>query len=163
MLAPITSIKHYVQDSVTTIGTGGVLNTTIAEAVIAPAASATSDVAEGSVIKAIYIESWLHSQATAGGGTQQNFCIMKIPAEATVPTAANLLNLQSYTNKKNIMFSSQGVMGDLTTQAIPVHRGWLKVPKGKQRMGLGDKWVTSFTATGSGINVCQLFTYKEYK
>ncbi len=72
-------------------------------------------------------------------------------------------NLMVYPNKKNILFYSQGVIGDLTTQSIPVVRNWFLIPKGKQRMGLGDKIVETLTATAAVIQNCGFSTYKEYK
>jgi len=77
-------------------------------------------------------------------------------------TFAEAINPMIYPNKKNIFFASQGVIGDLTTQAIPVHRGWVKIPKGKQRFGLGDRFAMTVAATGAEIEFCGMSTYKEY-
>ncbi len=164
IVAPINTIKHYVQDTNTTISSGAVLNTVIVDAVSQAAAGGlTSDVLEGSIIKAVYVESWLHSQQSAGASVQQNYIIEKVPTGAAGATAAQLLNLGAYDNKKNVLFSSQGNMGDLNQLSIPVFKGWILIPKGKQRFGLGDRLMTSFTPTGAGISMCQGFVYKEWK
>ncbi len=163
MLAPLVTIKHIVQNTNATVASGAVLYLELVQAVAQTAVTNQADVVEGSLVKAIYIEQWLHSIQAAGASTQQNFIIEKVPAGATPATASNLLNMMAYLNKKNVFFSSQGNMGDLNQMSIPIHRGWLSIPKGKQRFGLGDRLMVSFTATGSSISICGMSIFKEWK
>ncbi len=121
------------------------------------------DVTEGSIVKAIYLEMWVKSGATAGNDTKFQFVFEKVPSGATPITFAQMNNLGAYPNKKNVFYVSQGVLGDLTTQAIPVVRNWFKIPKGKQRMGVGDLMIMSVSATGFDIDSCGFSTFKEYK
>ncbi len=162
MVAPINSVKHYVQTENQTVATGARLNVVLADGAIAPAASTTADVKEGSLVKAVFIEQWVKSNATAGTDTKFQFALEKVPTGAGGLTFAEMNNLQAYDNKKNILYYSQGVIGDLTTQAIPIVRQWFLIPKGKQRFGLGDRLIFSISSTGDEINTCGFATYKEY-
>ncbi len=162
MLAPINSVKHYVQKENATVASGAREGVVLIDATAAPATSATSDVKEGSIVKAAFIELWVKSNASAGTDTKFQFQLEKVPAGQVGISFTQMNNLSAYDNKKNTLFYSQGVLGDLTTQAIPVVRQWFKIPKGKQRFGLGDRLIMNITATGAEINTCGFSTYKEY-
>ncbi len=162
MLAPIHSVKHYVQSENQEVATAVRVNVVVVDATAAPATSTTADVQEGSLVKAVFIEHWVHSRATAGNETKFQFVLEKVPTGASGITFAEMNNLAAYDNKKNILFFSQGVLGDLTTQSIPVVRQWFKIPKGKHRFGLGDRLIISIGTTGASIDTCGFSTYKEY-
>jgi len=163
MRAPIHSNKHYVQRSNVSIATGTVLSNNIVNAIAEGSARGSTDqVTEGSIVKACYVELWCKSDADAGTSTQQNTVLEKVPAGQVPINATQILNMGSYPNKKNILYSSQGNLGDLTTQAMPLMRQWYKIPKGKQRFGLGDKLVLTFGSVGFACDFCALFIYKEY-
>ncbi len=163
MQAPINSVKHIVQRANVSIASGAVLNVVVVDALTKGATrSNVFDVDEGAIIKAVYVEAWIKSNAGAGTSAQQNLYFEKVPANANTMTHTESQNIQSYENKKNILYSSQGNLGDLTTQAVPVLRQWVAIPKGKQRMGFADRLVLTVASTGSTINLCGLFIYKEY-
>jgi len=163
MLAPINTIKHYVAQSNTNIATGAVQHLTLVNALAKGAArTAASSVEEGAIIKAIHIEFWICG-VLDGATSQFVFVVYKLPAGQSSPTATDMANLGSWDNKKNILFSSQGVFPEgESSQSIPVMREWQKVPKGKQRFGLGDRFSVSFFSVGT-LQVCGLATYKEYE
>ncbi len=121
------------------------------------------DVVEGAIVKAVFLEQWVKSFAAAGEDTKFQLLLEKVPAGATPVTFAQMNTLMSYPNKKNCLFYSQGIIGDLTTQSVPVVRQWFKIPKGKQRFGVGDKLVVTISATAAVIQNCGFSTYKEYK
>ncbi len=127
-----------------------------------PATANASDVKEGAVIKAVFIEQWIKSSATAGNDTQFMLLIEKVPANQVAIGAAGMLNVGAYLNKKNVLYFTQGVIGDLTTQALPVHRGWVKIPKSKQRFGLSDRLVVTVGTVGTAIQSCGFSTFKEF-
>ncbi len=80
-------------------------------------------------------------------------------------TTAQMAALHDYDNKKNILFTSQALSPIDESMMIPVMRGWYKIPKGKQRMGLGDQLKISIrnnNATAIDVNFCGLVIYKEY-
>ncbi len=159
MLAPINSIKHYVQVPIVTVTNGTTSARAIANAVVAPAVGTTDEVNIGSVIKAIYVEIWVDgdiSEATVVA------TIVKRVAGSVAPTFTNMNNLMAYENKANVLQVHQGLTpaGD---NIIPVFREWIKIPKGKQRMAVGDKLTLSIAATGTEVHYCGFFTYKEYQ
>ncbi len=162
MQAPIVSIKHYVARTNFKILTGAVNTTSIVSVVAKGAARALpSDVEEGAVVKAVHLEFWFQGADT--GSTQFTMVVYKLPAGSAAPTSTNMLNLGSYLNKKNILYSTQGVLPDVTASTtIPVLREWLKIPKGKQRFGLGDALKVTFHSVGE-YQICGLATYKEYE
>ncbi len=163
MVAPIVSIKHYVtiENSVTADGVNRSIE--VVQAVTQPGVTNTGDVVEGSIIKAIYLELWYKGNASAGTESKFQFAFEKVPAGQSPLTFVQMNNLMTYPNKKNVLFVSQGVVGDLTTQSIPVVRNWIKIPKGKQRMGLDDKFQIAITTTGATSNTCGVAVFKEYK
>ncbi len=164
MVAPINSIKHYVHRVNTSVASGAILNDTVVDAVVAPATTNAFDVVQGSQIKAVYIEMWVLGNGATGTTCQFNLAIIKLPSNLTEPTFSNLVNLGGWTNKKNVLYTTQGVMGSNAdgTAAIPAYRAWIKIPKGKQRMGLGDRIIVAIGATGQALQACGIYTYKEY-
>jgi len=164
MLAPINTIKHYVHRTNVVVATGARNIHVVADSVVAPATANAFDVKEGSIIKAIHFEYWVIGSGASGNNTQFIFVIEKVPVNTPSISAAEMLNLGAYINKKNILFTSHGVMGmDVDGQGgIPLIRSWLMIPKGKQRMGLSDRIVVSTAAVGVDLNVCGLVVYKEY-
>ncbi len=161
--APINSVKHIVQRPNVAIASGAILVVNVVDAITKGGTRTnTFDVDEGALVKAVYVEAWVKSDVAAGTSIQQNTYFEKIASNAAGMTFAQSANVQAYENKKNILFSSQGVLGDLTTQAVPIICQWIAIPKGKQRMGFGDRLTLSVAATGASIDLCGLFIYKEY-
>lgn len=162
MRPPIHSNKHYVQYTNATIAAGAVSTIELVKGVPQNAVVNTQDVVEGSVVKAVYVEYWVITTGTAGAESQITMCIYKNVAGAAPMTLTNLANLQSYPNKKNVLYTTQGVFGDERTNSVPLFRGWLKIPKGKQRFGLEDELVISAVSIEQGMQRCGFSTYKEY-
>ncbi len=166
MLAPINSNKHYVHRTNTSIATGSISAHIAVNSVVAPATSNAEDVEEGSVVKAVHLEYWLNSDGATGTTVQFILIVEKVPSGQTAVTAAQIVNLGAYQNKKNILYTTQGNLGASVDgqSSVPVLRDWVLIPKGKQRMGLGDRIVTSMHPIGSvGAAFCGLVTYKEYR
>ncbi len=163
MLAPIVSRKHYVQFDVSP-GSDATRRSLAVVHAVSDATGVTnpSDVVEGSIIKAVFIELWVKSQAPAGTEDKFQFAIEKVPAGAAPLSFTDMNTLQSYQNKKNILYFTQGVLGDLTVQSFPVSRQWWLIPKGKQRFGLDDDLTIALSTTGATNVTCGFATYKEY-
>ncbi len=72
--------------------------------------------------------------------------------------------LGTFDNKKNILYTTQGLApNDGVGQPVAVIRQWFKIPKSKQRFGLGDKIRLAIASRGDGvITYCGFATYKEY-
>ncbi len=163
MLAPIVSIKHYVNIEKQTPAAGTSLSIQIVQAVVQTAVSNFSDVVEGSLVKAVYVELWLKSNSAAGTEVKFQLVVEKVTSNQEPISFTQMNNLMTYPNKKNVLFVSQGVLGDLTTQSIPIVRNWFKIPKGKQRFGLDDEFFATVSATNATYDVCGLAVFKEYK
>jgi len=164
MLAPINSNKHYVPQSLATVATGTITGRSAVNAVVAPAVANADEVRQGAIVKALFVEIWILGGEASGTNTSFILTIEKRPSAAPAMTFINSQGLGSYANKKNILYSTQGVVGsDQGGQgAIPVIRQWFKIPKGKQRMGLGDRIVVNISALANSLVICGQFIYKEY-
>ncbi len=157
MKAPIVSRKHYVQVSLATVLSGASLATTLVEGVGTASVSAASEVIEGNVVKAVFVEMWVRAGDTSPGSTLVTLC--KCPDGQTL-TFADQIALDSYKNKKNILYHTQGLTNDQDADAIPFVRQWFKIPKGKQRFGLGDRLILGIAAQALDNIVCGFATYK---
>ncbi len=161
MRAPIHSDKHYFQISLSTATTGATNEEILVQAVEGSVAAAVNQVVEGAIVKAVYLEIW------AIGTTADQFftaIVVKLPGGALAPVTANMAALGTYTNKKNILYTTQGLASnDGIAMPLPLFKGWIKIPKGKQRFGLGDELAFFIASRGSAtITYCGFATYKEY-
>ena len=156
----VHSTKHYVQTSLTTVVGGTPLNVILVDAVAVKDKDAVFEVEEGSTVKAIYLEYWLRSASTTGSSGQA--IISKQIADATNPTATEMAALGDWDNKKNIFYTTMGLFNDVDADAIVIYKGWLKIPKGKQRMGLSDRLTLSVFSPTIDQHICGFCTYKEY-
>ncbi len=166
MVAPINSIKHYVSQTNDNLAANTIRNQVLVDAVGVASAGANSfDVEEGAIVKAIHLDFWVSNKGATGTNIQFNSILEKVPSNQTAATTANLLNLGSYPNKKNILYSFQGNLQAAVdgVATLPHARGWQLIPKGKQRFGLGDRLILSLASVGQIVNICGLATYKEYK
>ncbi len=156
----INSEKHIVPQASLTVTENTVVNITVIEA--DNTLSNATQVRVGAVVKAVWVELWY-----LGDASQPIFqvsTIEKIVGDGTPPISAQMSNLHDYANKKNILKTSQGLVGDSNTNPIPVFREWIKIPKGKQRMGQGDKLYINVAARGEANNdlqICGMFIFKE--
>ncbi len=165
MLAPINSVKHYVGQPNALIALGASLTLELVDVVAAPVSTQREKVSEGSLVKAMHFEYWLVGFGATGTSTQFVMTIEKAPSGVINPTFADMLNLGGYDNKKNILYTTQGLVGANTdgSPIIPVIRDWLKIPKGKQRMGVKDRMLITFATVDQPLRICGITTYKEYQ
>jgi len=162
MVRPMVhSTKHYVQQSIGTAVVGTVTSVDVVSSVDVAAKSAVNQVEEGSSVKAVYFEMWLRSAATAAASF--TFCIMKRGGGMNDPSTTEMAALSNFDNKKNVFYTSQGLVNDVDSSALSVIRGWVKIPKSKQRFGLNDELSWHLNAIGQSINFCGFQTYKEYQ
>ncbi len=161
MRAQINSVKHIHNFSLATTASGAVLTRTIADALVVNAVNTVSEVREGCTIKAVYIEMWLRGGDT-GTGSSFVWILEKNQANQSAPSAGNMAALFSYANKKNVLYTTQGLLNDDLSIATPIFKGWIKIPKGKQRFGLDDKIQIHLFAQTGGIDSCGMAIFKEY-
>ena len=116
-------------------------------------------VREGAIISAVYIEMWI----LAGSSQPGSFTISlekRIGGQPAM-TFLNSATLDSYPNKKNILYTTQGLSPDANGNPVPIMRGWYKIPKGKQRFGLSDSLILNMSANVEDMSHCGVFIYKE--
>ncbi len=152
--------KHFFQVTLSTATTGTTSVATFLTAVETTLANTAAEVAEGCVVTAFYAEMW------AIGTTADQFftaVIAKLPGGVGNVLQADLADLNSYDNKKNIFYTTQGLTGnDGISIPLPLFKQWFKVPKSKQRFGLGDKLQFAISSRGDAtITFCGFFMYKE--
>ncbi len=155
----INSTKRILQITPTTVTIGNRDLILIAVAKQNPDDGEPSDVAVGTNIKAVYCELW--QQTTDNQPGSQN----TIFAKGTNNTRISALEqgkLHDFGQKNNIFYTTQGLIGDANSNPIPVMRDWKKVPKGKQRMALGDSLYISVLSITNNVNFCGQFTFKAY-
>ncbi len=154
----VNTDKHYVQVSVTSVGLGALLATVFANAVQDATSSAT-EVREGAKISAVFIEMWITSDDAAQGSVSVS--VEKRTGNSPTMTFAQSQALYSFPNKKNIMYHTQGLTSPNVQSGIPFIRQWFKIPKSKQRFGLGDNLTLNVSGITNGAVICGFFTYKE--
>jgi len=132
----------------------------IIKAVQSTTADAVDEVSEGSVVKAVFVEMWLLDSSNAGSFI---LTLIKDVSGVSAPTFAQQNSLGTFGNKKNILYTTQGLSpNDAVGNPVPIIRQWFKIPKGKQRFGLGDKLRLNITNNGlNDLEFCGFFTYKE--
>lgn len=159
-LSPVNSRKHYFHVTQGTVGLGAVAQLAQITAVVAPDANLSWEVREGAEIHQVYVEFWITSDDAAQGSFI--LTVEKVPSAAPAMTYANSIALTDYPNKKNILYTTMGLNNPTTGPATPVIRQWVAIPKGKRRMGLGDKIVVNLSGITNGVNYCGFLLFKEF-
>ncbi len=155
----INTEKHIVQVSLNTVTAGNILNLVWANAVAVPTAVLT-EVREGCIIKAIYLEMWITSNDSSS--STGIVTLEKVEgADATLMTTGESAGLGSYNNKKNIFHTQMGLVPPNTQHPLASVKGWFKIPKGKQRFGLGDRIVLNVHGQSNSLQMCGFGLYKE--
>jgi len=161
MLAPINTVKHYVQHSSALLASSAIISLVEVTAAAAPATATSATVREGAVVKAVYIEQWLLGD---GAATVSQFTLTVEKKRIAEPdmTFSQSQNLGAYPNKKNILYTTQGILGSIDgAPTVPVIRQYIAIPKGKQRFGAGDELVVNIAAIVA-LRRCGMATFKEY-
>jgi len=152
--------KHFFQKTLTPVTTASTDVSSFLVAVETTTANASFEVAEGAIVTAFYGEIW-----QIGRISQQFYTsvIVKLPGGVGNVLQADLVDLFAYDNKKNILHTSQGLASnDGIAPPIPIFKQWFKIPKSKQRFGLGDRLQFAISSRGTDdIDICGFFMYKE--
>ncbi len=163
MRPPIHSKKHIVQLSQGTIAQS-VANTEVLIESQELQSTTPTAVEEGAIVKAVFVEYWLGNASSTVVGSY-TLVIVKVPGGDNRPDTTEMAALHDYTNKKNILFTSQALVPPTDGGQVMVMKQFFKIPKGKQRFGLGDELllvVRNNNATSVSINTCGLAVFKEY-
>ena len=162
MKPKINSEKHIVQLNRATIAGLSISGLTLVN-VVAQSATPTNppDVTIGTDVKACFVQLWISGQNNVQSAV--TLFIEKVPNNGSIPSPSVVSLLNEYTNKKNILHTVQGIVGDTgSTNPIPLLNGWYKIPKGKQRFGLGDSLRIIIQAKDTDIEFCGLAIFKAY-
>jgi len=154
----INTEKHITQFPIATVTAGAIANNLVVVATQTVTGTTSSHVRIGAVIKAVYCELWLIG--IADSTSTFVLTVEKLVAGAVAMTAAEAVSLYTYDNKKNIFYTSQGILPQDTANPIPVIREWVKIPKGKQRFGLGDRLNINVHAVSSNTLTCGVAIFK---
>jgi len=151
----IQTNKHYTHYPVFVVTNG----TTVRNNIVKQDDARATDnaVVQGAVVKAVFLELWVDSATASKAVTS---IVYKNPAGGSNPLIGDMLNLGAYANKKNIFATHQGLVPS-NGNMIPLYREWILIPKGKQRIGLGDLISFDIAAIGADVNVCGFATFKE--
>ncbi len=156
----INSNKHIVQIGIDSAAAATVKNVNLIQGVDAPSAGNFVEVRTGAIVKAVYVEIWLLAGSQQPGSI--TVILAKYNADQAVPTFAEMATLHTWSNKKNVLYTTQGLTPDANGNPVPFMRGWYKIPKGKQRFGLADKLRLTISANLEDASFCGLVIYKEY-
>ncbi len=161
MKSPINSRKHVVQHTQYAIASGATLAFSDCIGNAVQDVNNANEVIEGAVVKAIFVEHWILAGASSAGSFVA--IVEKAPSGVGQPSFTNMTTLDAYPNKKNILLTTQGLVGTQDTNPIPIFRQWIKIPKGKQRIGLDDKIRIIIAAIGTeALAGCGLSVFKSY-
>ncbi len=159
----VHSKKHIVQISQSEVSQGAVVVTNLVDAIEAVSTS-PAQVEVGATVRACYVEFWVSQDSAAVVGSY-TVVLFKQPGDSSGMSTTEAAALHDYANKKNILFTAQGLLTPNDGGQVPVLRSWYKIPKGKQRFGLGDRLqlvIRNNNATAIDINFCGLCIFKEY-
>ncbi len=151
--------KHMVQFSLGTVASGALTGNVLVNTPQTTTPSTPSEVREGSTISAVYVEMWLTSDD--GGQGTAIVTLEKRDGGVPIMTAANSASLDSYNNKKNVLHTFMGLIGGNTQYPTAAFRGWLKIPRSKQRFGILDSLILNIHGQSNGVSFCGFATYKE--
>ncbi len=162
MVRPMVhSTKHYVQFPFNDVGIGARENNAVVTAVAVQDKNLANEVVEGSTIKACYFEMWVQNSGVDGTFIMT---ISKDPENSPGPTFVEMAALQTFVNKKNVLYTTEGLTSnDGVSGPVNIIRGWVKIPKSKQRFGLGDRLNMNISNVSAGdLHRCGFTTFKEY-
>ncbi len=159
--AQVHSTKHYVQYPFNDIAASVVETNFIAIATDVLDKNLNADVEEGNSIKAVFLEMWLQN---ASNDSTFIATLSKNPENGSGPTFVDMADLHNYVNKKNIFWTSEGLASnDGVSGPVNIIRQFIKIPKSKQRFGLGDTLSLNISNVSTGVlHRCGFSTYKEY-
>ncbi len=153
----VNTEKHFDQHSLFAVGSGAIVNQVVLTAVAVPASA--TQIREGAKVSAVYVEMWLSSDDAASGTA---ICTLeKLDGGKALMTTGNSGALNDYVNKKNIFHTQMGLLPSNVQYPMAVVKGWIKIPKNKQRFGLGDRLMFNIFGQSNGVAGCGFFLYKE--
>ncbi len=157
----VNTRKHIVQQSLAAVASGAITNIVLVNCQQDVDVAVASEVREGSKVTAIYVEMWISSDDAASGTAIVT--LEKVPGAGgtSTMTAAESAALNDYDNKKNVFYTMMGLTPSNVQYPQAAIRGWIKIPKSKQRFGLEDRIILNVHGQSNGLALCGFAIYKE--
>ncbi len=157
----VNSMKNVVNFAVGTLGTLG--TQIIAKAVNTPLSTVATDVSQGCIIKAIYVN--INGCGLGGTGVQNNmflYLIKNVGANLTLPLPSSV---GTSNEKRFVIRQWQFMIMRNQDGNLPFHwEGWIKIPKKYQRMATDDIWNIGYANTVALTgHLSMQFIYKWYR
>jgi len=156
----ISSRKLIKQIPVDTVTGGTIKNIVLANAKQDADHTVSNEVNVGSLVKAIYVEIWITADMAQPGSI--TVTLEKLPGVAPLMTFIQQSTLHTYPNKNNVLYITQGLIGDSNANPIPFLRKWFAIPKGKQRMAINERLVLNINANFQDAVHCGTVILKSY-
>ncbi len=139
---------------------GNIAQVVLVAAKQSPSATNPTHVELGTIIKAVFVELWVLGASNSSINSVMT-CVEKAQAD-TFMDFSQSQDLNAYVNKKNILETHQGILGNDNTNPVPFFRGWIKIPKGKQRFGAGDSLFINIASILDDVTFCGVTIFKAY-
>ncbi len=160
-LHPINTLKHIVDRQ------GGLVATTQVEEILVSAVDNPTfvtnpqEISNTSNVTHVFLNVQVAATGTAALANVYMF-VAKNPAGDLVFPDANAVGKSDL--RKHVLHQEM-IMTEKNTTAIPrtLFKGVIKIPRGKQRFGLGDKLIVALLAPGVNFDYCVQCIYKEIK
>ncbi len=156
----IASRKHIKQIPIDTVMGGSITNLIFARAKQDFDATVADEMQVGATVKAVYIELWAQADAQNIGSV--TITVEKLMGTSALMTTVDSAFLHGYLNKNNVLYTTQGLIGENDTNPIPFLRMWIKIPRGKQRMAINERLVLNISANLQNVIHCGTIIYKSY-
>ncbi len=155
----IDSVKN-IENAVDGVTAATKLVKVIVNAKDSPVTTVTNEVKRGSRIFRIWLEFWYYGLSAANTNDIVDIYIMKNPG--TNLTSPNPGTTGSSNEKKFIFKTWKGLAGNKSLGGQPyAWKGWVKIPKGYQRMGTDDRIELVLISPTTG-SFCHNAIYKWY-
>ncbi len=156
----INSMKNVVEDAQST---GTTLQATnFAKAVNTPLSTSATDVSQGCIIKAIWINFEVCGLAATGVRQKTNLYLIKNPGNNLTDPGVFAVGTS---NEKKFIIKQWSFQTMRNQDGNPPNHweGWCKVPKRYQRMGTDDTWKLVFATDSAAGHYTSEIIYKWYR
>ncbi len=164
---PVVNSMKNVADTVQAAATSVTSNVDLAKAVNTPLSTVATDVSQGCIIKAIFIQFSIYAiAALAVGVTNFVDCYLfkNVGANLTRPAPSSV---GTSNEKRFVIRQWKGMIGARTEGSPTFNNGvfgqWIKIPKKYQRMATDDVWQFVSQSEGTGHVNCMKVIYKWYR
>ncbi len=152
------------QVSLLIAGTGGTQqNLVLVNTVDSATLAAAADVERGCQVRAIYLEFWANPRIASSDAVNNVFdaYLFINPGTNLTPPVPGTVGTSN--EKKYSLKTWKGLLSPKSTGGMPYYfRGWIKIPKGYQRMGANDL-IELINLSATDWNICVSCIYKWYK